>query len=128
MSIRVGDMSEERHRTNRAGLTAGYLIIAAAVAILISYYLDIWWYFFPVMMVAGGVYLLMIAALTARPSGSGGGSYLLYLLLWGGILAILGAEWIVNDLYPGNLVFLVVVFMVFVGAIAIIGYVLRSRR
>jgi len=121
-------MPEERHRTNRAGLTAGYVIIAAAVAILISYYLDIWWYFFPVMMVAGGVYLLMIAALTARPSGPSGGSYLLYLLLWGGVLAILGAEWIVNDLFPGNFVFLVVVFMVFIGAIAILGYVLRSRR
>jgi hypothetical protein len=121
-------MTEDRRRSNRAGLTAGFLIIAAAVAILISYYLDIWWYFFPIMMMAGGVYLLMIAGLASRPTGPGGGSYVLYLLLWGGILAIIGAEWIVNDLYPGNFVYLFVVLLVFVGAVAIIGYVLRSRR
>lgn len=121
-------MNGEVRRTSRTGLTVGYLIIAAAVAILVAYSLDEWWYFFPIMMIAGGIYLLMIAALTARPSERGGGNYLVYLLLWGGVLAIIGAEWIVNDLYPGNVVFLVVVFLVFIGAVAILGFVLRSRR
>ena len=49
------------------------------------------------------------------------------MLLWGGILLILGVEWIVNDLYPGNVVFLVISFMVFVGAVALLGYLIRGR-
>lgn len=121
-------MPEQRRMANRTGLTVGYLVISAAVAILIAYYLDVWWYFFPIMMIAGGVYLLMVGTLTARPAGSEAGSYMVYMLLWGGILAILGAELIVNDLYPDNLVFLVVVLLVFIGLVAILGFLLRGRR
>lgn len=119
-------MAEEARVRNRSGLAFGYLIICAAVAILISWYLDVWWYFFPIMMIAGGIYLLVISLMTSRASGKGG-SVFVFMLLWGGILLILGMEWIVNDLYPGNVVFLVIIFMVFVGAVALIGYLIRGR-
>lgn len=117
----------EQRGANRAGLTVGYLIISAAVAILLSWYANEWWYFFPIMMIAGGAYLLAIGLMASAPSGQGG-SYKIYMLLWGGILLLLGVEWILNDLYPDSLVFLVVVFLVFIGVVAILGYLLRARR
>jgi apolipoprotein N-acyltransferase len=121
-------MPKERRLGNTTGLTVGYLIISAAVAILIAYYLNVWWYFFPIMMIAGGIYLLIITALTARSTAEGRSSYITYMLLWGGLIAILGAEWIVNDIYPSDAVFLVVVVLVFVGLVAIIGFLLRGKR
>ena len=120
------DMAEEVRVRNRTGLAFGYLIICAAVAILISWYLGVWWYFFPIMMIAGGTYLLVISLMASRASDKGG-SVFVYMLLWGGILLILGVEWIVNDLYPGNAVFLVITFMVFVGVVALLGYLIRGR-
>jgi hypothetical protein len=120
-------MSEGGSGGSRMGLAFGYLIICAAVAILVSWYLDVWWYFFPIMMIAGGAYLLAIGFLASRASASKGGPLFIYLLLWGGALLILGLEWILNDLYPGNLIFLVVVFMVFIGAVALLGYLIRRR-
>ncbi len=121
-------MPEEGRGSYRAGLAFGYLILCAAVAILVSWYLDVWWYFFPVMMIAGGAYLLVIAFMASRISTSKAGSYFVYLLLWGGLLLILGVEWIVNDLYPDNLVFLVVLFLVFIGVVSLLGYLMRRRR
>jgi len=118
-------MSEEMRGGNRTGLAFGYLVICAAVGILVSWYLDVWWYFFPIMMIAGGAYLLAICFLASRAS-SKGGSIFVYLLLWGGAMLILGVEWILNDLYPGNLILMLVVFLVFIGGVAILGYMMRK--
>jgi hypothetical protein len=38
------------------------------------------------------------------------------------VLTIVGVELIVNDLYPGNVVLLVVVLIVFLAVVAFIGY------
>jgi hypothetical protein len=121
-------MTETGKGSYRAGLAFGYLAICAAVAILVSWYLDVWWYFFPIMMIAGGAYLLTIAIMASSVSTSKGGSYFVYLLLWGGLLLFLGVVWIVNDLYPGNAIFLVILFLVFIGAVSLIGYLIRRGR
>ncbi len=121
-------MPTEGRGSYRAGLAFGYLAICAAVAILVAWYLDVWWYFFPIMMIAGGVYLLVISTMASRIATPKGGSYVVYLLIWGGLLLILGVMWIVNDLYPGNAIFLVVLFLVFIGVVSIFGYILRRRR
>jgi hypothetical protein len=118
-------MSEEGRGSNRTGLAFGYLVICAAVAILVSWYLDVWWYFFPIMMIAGGAYLLAMGFVASRASAKAGPVFI-YLLLWGGAMLILGVEWILNDLYPGNLLFLFVAFLVFIGAVAILGYLMRK--
>lgn len=107
------------------GLAFGYLVICAAIGILVAWYLDVWWYFFPIMLIAAGAYLLAIGMLASR--GSAGGPMFIYLLLWGGAMLILGVEWIINDLYPGNAIFLVIAFMVFIGAVAILGYLARRK-
>jgi hypothetical protein len=120
-------MSEEGRSSNRMGLAFGYLVICAAVAILVAWYLGVWWYFFPIMMIAGGTYLLTMGFLASRVSASKGGPFFIYLLLWGGVLLIVGLEWILNDLYPGNLIFLVVLFLVFIGTVALLGYLMRRR-
>jgi len=120
-------MPEEGKGSQRAGLAFGYLAICAAVAILVSWYLDVWWYFFPIMMIAGGTYLLAIALLASTAYGAKRGSYFIYLLLWGGLLLALGVMWIVNDLYPGNAIFLVILFLVFIGVVAILSYLVRRR-
>lgn len=123
-----GEMPETGKGSYRAGLAFGYLAICAAIAILVSWYLDVWWYFFPIMMIAGGAYLLTIAIMASSVSTSKSGSYFVYLLLWGGLLLILGVIWIVNDLYPGNAIFLFIFFLVFIGAVSLIGYLIRRGR
>jgi hypothetical protein len=121
-------MPEEGRGNYRAGLAFGYLAICAAIAILVSWSLNVWWYFFPIMMLAGGIYLLVIAIMASNVSTSKSGSYFVYLLLWGGLLLILGIMWIVNDLYPGNAIFLIILFLVFIGVVSLLGYLIRRRR
>ncbi len=80
------------------------------------------------MMIAGGAYLLAIAALASGHQGRAKSQNMIFILLWGGVLLIVGVEWIVNALYPGNFVFLFVALLVFIGVVAILGYLIRARK
>lgn len=120
-------MAEPSGRRRLYGLSAGYLLIAVAVAILIAWSVGTWWYFFPVIFIAWGVYGIVLAAMMGTGRTTEGRSFFIYNLLWGGILTILGMELILNDLYPGNFVLLLVVFILFVGAVAIMAFALGRK-
>lgn len=111
-------------RRSLRGLTAGVLLISLAVAIIVALALNKLWYFIPLFLIFAGVYVL---ALGARPTGAGrqASSAHIYLLTWGGIMALFGAFLIVNDIAPGNIVLMIALFLVFLGAIAIIAFAMR---
>ncbi len=111
-------------RRSLRGLTAGVLLISLAVAIIIGLAIDKLWYFVPLFLIFVGVYIL---ALGARRMGAGreSSSARIYVLTWGGIMALFGAFLIVNDIAPGNLILMIALFLVFLGAIAIIAFVMR---
>jgi hypothetical protein len=115
-------LAEPSRRRKLWGLSAGYLAIAVAAAILVAWAVGIWWYFFPVLFIAWGVYGLGLTVLVGSGATTENRSFFLYNLLWGGVLTIVGVELIVNDLYPGNVVLLVVVFILFLAVVAFIGY------
>jgi hypothetical protein len=120
-------LAEPTMRRRLWGLSAGYLAIAVAISILVAWTVGKWWYFFPVLFIAWGVYGLALTVFMGRSDTTEGRSYYIYNLLWGGVLTIVGAELIVNDLYPGNLVLLIVVFIVFLGVVSFIGYGMGRR-
>jgi hypothetical protein len=49
------------------------------------------------------------------------------MLLWGGVMVVLGGLLLINDVFPNNVPVLIAVFLIFTGAIAILAYLLRSR-
>lgn len=121
-------MAEGSRRNRLYGLSAGYLLIAVAVSILIAWVVGKWWYFFPVLAIAGGIYGIFLAVWMGNRTTTEGRSGFIYSLLWGGIFIIIGAELIVNDLYPGNAVLMIVVFILFLGIIALVAYALGRKK
>jgi|GEM_PF-1809876 len=115
-------------RGSLAGLSLGYVLIALAVAILMGWWLGDWWYFLFVLMLEVGAYIMLLGAWTGRGGTKEGRSNFVFMLLWGGILMVLGAELIVNDLYPDNGVFLVVIFIVFIAIIALFAWTLGRKK
>jgi hypothetical protein len=121
-------MAEEK-RGGLERLSIGYIIIAFAVAILVGWTAGDWWLVIPVMLLlAGGFYVVLGFAIrpseamlreTRRNSS--------YYAFWGGTLGIIGSIWLLNRQYPGNGVLLVVLFIVWVGAVVMVLSFGRSR-
>jgi len=112
-------------QTRRVGLqsaTAGFMIIAFAVAVLLSWAVGPWWIFFPVLMIEIGGFYAALGLVAKRAEGPArrGPASSSYYIFWGPTLVILGAMWIlgVEADVPGMLLF--VVFLLWVGAVAII--------
>jgi hypothetical protein len=106
------------------GLTIGFVLIAAAVAILIGWGTGKWFYLLPVFLLELGAFTLVLGV-AAKNSQSK--SWTLYMFLWGGIMVMLGALLLLNDVFPNNIPVLIAVFMIFSGVIAISAYLSRSR-
>lgn len=111
-------------------MTFGFLVIAFAVSMLVAWMLEDWWLFIPlVLILAGGwwavIGLLMRPGEGARGSGLGAMSYFVF---WGATLVLLGAIWLLNDLYPGNAIALVALFLIWIGAMAVGLSLVRLRR
>ena len=116
--------------SNYEGLTFGFLVIAFAVSILVAWMQDDWWLFIPLMLIlAGGwwtaIGFLMRGGAGARGSGLGSVSYFVF---WGATLVILGAIWFLSDMYPGNAVAWIALFLIWIGGIALALSFLRLRR
>jgi hypothetical protein len=109
------------------GLAVGFVLIAAAVAILIGWATGNWFYLLPVFLLELGAFLLVLGAVSGKAQGHQGRSWTLYVFLWGGVMVMLGALLLLNDVFPNNVPVLIAVFLIFSGAIAILAYFLRSR-
>jgi hypothetical protein len=111
----------------QTGLTVGFVLIAAAVAILIGWGTGRWFYLLPVFLLELGAFLLVLGAVYGKGQGHQGRSWTLYMFLWGGIMVMLGALLLLNDVFPNNVPVLIAVFLIFSGVIAILAYLSRTR-
>ncbi len=109
------------------GLTVGFVMIAAAVAILIGWATDKWFYLVPVFLLELGVFVLLLGVVTKKPQDHQGRSWTMYMFLWGGVMVMLGALLLLNDIFPNNVPVLTAVFLIFAGAIAMLAYFARYR-
>ena len=112
---------------NRTGLTVGFVLIAAAVAILIAWVTANWFYLVPVFLLELGGFVLLLGTVSAKTRDHQGRSWIIYMFLWGGAMVMLGGLLLLNDVFPNNVPVLIAVFLIFIGAIAILAYLVRSR-
>jgi len=98
------------------------MIIAIAVAILLAWLIDSWWMFFPVLFIeVGGFYTALgLAARMGEGPTHRGPSSSSYYVFWGPTMVILGLMWILSAETDISGVLLFVVFLLWVGAIAVI--------
>jgi hypothetical protein len=115
-------MTNGNRRFNSAGISAAAILLSVAVAILISYALNNWWLFIPLILLEIGIYVLIIGISLGRPAPGmpWTKSDSNYYLFWGNLLAMIGALLILNSFFPGNVVILVVVFLIWFAAFALI--------
>jgi len=121
-------MSSSR-RSGYESLSVGYLIIAFAVSIAIAWALDDWILVIPVFLLEAGVFYAVLGIYTRQreqdPKAASGSSYMIF---WGGTIALVGAIWLLNRQYPGNVPLLIVLFLVWIGLFAIVLSLPRLRQ
>ena len=108
-------------------LTVSYLIIATAAAILIAWIAEDWTLFIPSMLLLGGIFATFIGfrqrtgGFDRRRSNDGN-----FLMFWGTLLMAFGTMWAINYAYPGNVLFLIIGFLVWLG-LAVVLFTIRKR-
>lgn len=120
---------ESRRRGGLEGLSIGFMVIAFAVALLVAWMLADWWMFIPIFLMEAGAFWALVGMWTgtlSRPSRRGI-SDSSYYVFWGTTLVIVGAMWVVNSEFPDHLLQLFIVFLIWVGAVAMI-LSLRNMR
>lgn len=115
-------MTDGNRRFNNPGVNAAAVLLSVAIAILVAYVTNNWWYLVTVIVLEMGLLLLIMGLVLGRP-GPGmawtkSDSY--YFLLWGNLLAAIGALLIVNTLVAGVAVLLVVVFLIWMAIFAVL--------
>ena len=126
-AIKKARSMNDRASITLTSLTASYLIMAIAASIMIAWVGDDWTLFVPAMLLLGGLFALFIGlrqragAFGRRERGEGN-----FLMFWGTLLMALGTIWAVNYAYPGNQLFLLIAFLVWL-ALAVLLFSLRKR-
>jgi hypothetical protein len=116
-------------RSGYESLSAGFLLIAFAVSILIAWLADDWILIVPVMLIeAGAFYLALGAVLRRGEADAKRAKASTYNIFWGGTMAIIGVLWLFNRQYPDNAILLVVVFILWMGGVAIVTSLPRLRQ
>ena len=116
-------------RSGYESLSVGYLIIAFAISIAIAWALADWVLVVPVFLLEAGVFYAVLGIYTRQreqdPKAASSSSYMIF---WGGTIALVGAIWLLNRQYPGNVPLLIVLFLVWVGLFAIVLSLPRLRQ
>lgn len=121
-------MSSSR-RSGYESLSVGYLIIAFAVSIAVAWSLADWILVVPVFLLEAGVFYAVLGVyMRQREQDPKAASSSSYTVFWGGTIALVGAMWLLNRQYPGNVPLLVVLFLVWVGLFAIVLAIPRLRK
>jgi hypothetical protein len=121
-------MTDGSHRFNKSGINAAVALLSVAFAIIICYAMDNWWLFVPVLLLEMGLVVLVLGLSVGR-AGSGmpwTRSDSSYYLFWGNLLAVIGALLIVNILFPGNALMLIVAFLIWMGISALLFSIRRK--
>ena len=111
------------------GLSVGLMIIAFAVSLLLAWVMGDWWLFIPLILIIAGVIWagLGLVARQAEATARGRRSDTTYYFFWGATMALFGAIWLVNDQYPGNAPGLVVLVLVWIGAVVVVLSVKKKK-
>ena len=121
-------MSSSR-RSGYESLSVGYLVIAFAVSIAIAWALEDWVLVVPVFLLEAGAFYAVLGIYTRQreqdPKAASSSSYMIF---WGGTVALVGAIWLLNRQYPGNVPLLIVLFLVWIGLFAILLSLPRLRQ
>jgi hypothetical protein len=120
-------MTDGNRRFNNPGVNAAAVLLSVAIAILVAYVTNNWWFFVTVIVLEMGLLLLIMGLILGRP-GPGMAwtrSDSNYYLLWGNLLAAIGALLIVNTVVAGIAVILFVVFLIWMAVFALL---FASRR
>jgi hypothetical protein len=121
-------MSSSR-RSGYESLSVGYLIIAFAISIAFAWALADWILVVPIFLLEAGVFYAFLGIFTRQtgqdPKAASSSSYMIF---WGGTIALVGAMWLLNREYPGNVPLLIVLFLVWVGFFAIVMALPRLRQ
>ena len=112
------------------GLSIGLMVIAFAVSVLVAWTTDDWWLFIPLMLLLSGAIWagLGLVARQAEVTTRAKRSDTAYYFFWGTTLALLGALWLVNDQYPGNMPVILVIVLVWIGAVVVALSVRKKRQ
>lgn len=113
---------ESSKRSGYETLSIGYLLIAFAVSFLIAWVADDWILLIPIFLLASGVYYFALGAMV-QPTEKGVKPSMrdsVFYLFWGGTLVLVGAIWLLNREFPGNVPLLVALFIIWVGAYIVV--------
>jgi hypothetical protein len=115
-------MSQDGKKSALSGQTAGFITIAVGFAILVSSYLTSnFWLVIPVVLIEIGFYGLVIGAFgemrgeKGQPGAARWGTDPGYTMFWGSLLVLVGALWLVNDMWPDNVPALAAAFLIWFG-------------
>jgi hypothetical protein len=122
-------MTNGNRRFNNAGTSAGVILLSAAIAIVVAYALNNWWLLVPIFMLELGAYVIIISLSMARPvvGAPWTKSDSNFYMFWGNLLAVIGLLLLLNTYFPGNVIILVVVFIVWFGVFALL-YSVRGKQ
>ena len=121
---------ESSRRSGFESLSIGFLIVAFAVSLLIAWSLDDWVLTVPVFFLAAGVFYVALSLVIQRSPGKAGEVPKIssYYLFWGATIAIVGAMWLLNRQYPGSLALLVIIFILWIGLMAVVLSLPKLRK
>ena len=105
------------------------MVIAFAVSLLLAWASGDWWLFIPlILLIAGSIWAgLGLVARRAEVTLRAKRSDTAYYFFWGATMALLGALWLINGSYPGNMVAILVIILVWIGAVIVVLSVKRKK-
>ena len=110
-------MTDGNRRFNKAGLNAAAALISVAVAIVVSFALNNWWVFIPVLLLEVGLFLLVLGLSLGRPGPGCPGRGPTRTTTCSGQSADSDRGLsVLNTFIPGNVVILVVVFLIWMAS------------
>ena len=122
-------MNSPTVRSGLESLSIGYMLIAFAISFLLAWQFADWWLLIPFFLLAAGAFYVVLG-FVYRPSDAAlrrGMRNSSYQVFWGGTLALVGLLWLVQRQFPDNVPLLIVIFILWVGGVALVLALPRLR-
>lgn len=122
-------MSSPSVRSGFESLSVGYLMIAFAISFLLAWQFGDWWLLIPFFLIAAGPFFVALGFIY-RPGDAvrrRGMRDAPYNIFWGGTLALVGLLWLAQRQFPGNIPLLIVIFILWIGGVALVLALPRLR-
>lgn len=122
-------MNSPTMRSGLESLSIGFLLIAFAVSVLLAWQFADWWLLIPFFLIAAGVFYVIIGMVYSPAEGQRrrGLRDSSFHIFWGGTLSLIGVIWLMNRQFPGNVPLLLVIFVLWIGGVALVLSLPRLR-